>query len=95
MPAIAEFFGPLGKMYDAAGLSADAGGNEVRYYVGKVIDNYGGAAILSHEMTHNFDNSIYLDEFQHRPGTGVELYADGLLQTPWTRTPAAYSLNTA
>lgn len=82
-------------MYDAAGLSADAGGNEVRYYVGKVIDNYGGAAILSHEMTHNFDNSIYLDEFQHRPGTGVELYADGLLQTPWTRTPAAYSLNTA
>ncbi|WP_430413484.1 ZmpA/ZmpB/ZmpC family metallo-endopeptidase [Lactobacillus johnsonii] len=95
IPAIAEFFGPLGKMYDAAGLSADAGGNEVRYYVAKVIDNYGGVAILSHEMTHNFDNSIYLDGFQHRPGTGVELYADGLLQTPWTGTPAAYSLNTA
>lgn len=45
-------------------------------------------------MTHIFDNSIYLDGFQHRPGTGVELYAEGLLQSPWNSTPASYGLNT-
>ena len=95
IPAVAEFFGPLGKMYDAAGLSADAVGNAVRYYVAQVVNNFGGIGILSHEMTHNFDNSIYLDGFQHRPGTGVETYATGLLESPWDRTFANYGLNTA
>ena len=95
IPAVAEFFGPLGKMYEAAGLSADAVGNAVRYYVAQVVNNFGGIGILSHEMTHNFDNSIYLDGFQHRPGTGVETYATGLLESPWDRTFANYGLNTA
>lgn len=95
IPAVAEFFGPLGKMYDAAGLSADAVSNAVRYYVAQVVNNFGGIGILSHEMTHNFDNSIYLDGFQHRPGTGVETYATGLLESPWDRTFANYGLNTA
>ena len=95
IPAVAEFFGPLGKMYEAAGLSADAVGNAVRYYVAQVVNNFGGIGILSHEMTHNFDNSIYLDGFQHRPGTGVETYATGLLESPWNRTFANYGLNTA
>ena len=95
IPAVAEFFGPLGKMYDAAGLSADAVGNAVRYYVAQVVNNFGGIGILSHEMTHNFDNSIYLDGFQHRPGRGVETYATGLLESPWDRTFANYGLNTA
>ncbi|MFQ3625582.1 ZmpA/ZmpB/ZmpC family metallo-endopeptidase [Lactobacillus johnsonii] len=94
IPAMAKFFGPLGKTYPPPGITADAGGNEVRYYVAKVISDYGGAAIFSHEMTHIFDNSIYLDGFQHRPGTGVELYAEGLLQSPWNSTPASYGLNT-
>jgi LPXTG-motif cell wall-anchored protein len=95
IPTVAEFFGPLGKMYEAAGLSADAVGNAVRYYVAQVVNNFGGIGILSHEMTHNFDNSIYLDGFQHRPGTGVETYATGLLESPWDRTFANYGLNTA
>lgn len=95
IPAVAEFFGPLGKMYEAAGLSADAVGNAVRYYAAQVVNNFGGIGILSHEMTHNFDNSIYLDGFQHRPGTGVETYATGLLESPWDRTFANYGLNTA
>lgn len=95
IPAVAEFFGPLGKMYEVAGLSADAVGNAVRYYVAQVVNNFGGIGILSHEMTHNFDNSIYLDGFQHRPGTGVETYATGLLESPWDRTFANYGLNTA
>ena len=95
IPAVAEFFGPLGKIYEAAGLSADAVGNAVRYYVAQVANNFGGIGILSHEMTHNFDNSIYLDGFQHRPGTGVETYATGLLESPWDRTFANYGLNTA
>ena len=95
IPAVAEFFGPLGKMYEAAGLSADAVGNAVRYYVAQVVNNFGGIGILSHEMTHNFDNSIYLDGFQHRPGTGVETYATGLLESPWDRTFSNYGLNTA
>ncbi len=95
IPAVAEFFGPLGKIYEAAGLSADAVGNAVRYYVVQVANNFGGIGILSHEMTHNFDNSIYLDGFQHRPGTGVETYATGLLESPWDRTSANYGLNTA
>ncbi|MEN2515017.1 ZmpA/ZmpB/ZmpC family metallo-endopeptidase [Lactobacillus johnsonii] len=95
IPAVAEFFGPLGKMYEAAGLSADAVGNAVRYYVAQVANNFGGIGILSHEMTHNFDNSIYLDGFQHRPGTGVETYATGLLESPWDRTFSNYGLNTA
>ncbi|MCT3383301.1 YSIRK-type signal peptide-containing protein [Lactobacillus johnsonii] len=95
IPAVAEFFGPLGKIYDAAGLSADAVGNAVRYYVAQVANNFGGIGILSHEMTHNFDNSIYLDGFQHRPGTGVETYATGLLESPSDRTFANYGLNTA
>ncbi len=82
-------------MYEAAGLSADAVGNAVRYYVAQVVNNFGGIGILSHEMTHNFDNSIYLDGFQHRPGTGVETYATGLLESPWNRTFANYGLNTA
>ncbi len=94
IPAMAKFFGPLGKTYPPPGITADAGGNEVRYYVAKVISDYGGAAIFSHEMTHIFDNSIYLDGFQHRPGTGVELYAEGLLQSPWNSTPGSYGLNT-
>ena len=95
IPAVAEFFGPLGKIYDAAGLSADAVGNAVRYYVAQVANNFGGIGILSHEMTHNFDNSIYLDGFQHRPGTGVETYATGLLESPSDRTFANYGLNIA
>ncbi|WP_289687080.1 ZmpA/ZmpB/ZmpC family metallo-endopeptidase [Lactobacillus intestinalis] len=95
IPAVAEFFGPLGKIYEAAGLSADAVGNAVRYYVAQVANNFGGIGILSHEMTHNFDNSIYLDGFQHRPGTGVETYATGLLESPSDRTFANYGLNTA
>lgn len=95
IPAMAEFFGPFGKNYEAPGISADATGNEILYYVAKVISNYGGAAIFSHEMTHIFDNSVYLDGFQRRPGTGVELYAEGLLQTPWNQTPGVYALNTA
>ncbi len=82
-------------MYEAAGLSADAVGNAVRYYATQVVNNFGGIGILSHEMTHNFDNSIYLDGFQHRPGTGVETYATGLLESPWDRTFANYGLNTA
>lgn len=66
----------------------------VRYYIAKAIDEYGGASIFSHEMTHNFDGGIYLDGLGRRPAIGVELFAEGLLQAPWTKTPGIYTLNT-
>ena len=94
-PGMAEFFGSVGEKYDAAGISADATGTMVRYYVAKVIDDYGGIGVFTHEMTHNFDNSIYLDGFHRRPGLGPEMYADGLLQSPWKRDLGVYAINTA
>lgn len=92
---MAEFFAAVGEKYDKAGIAADSIYNStVRYYVAKVIDDYGGAGILSHKMTHNVDNSVFLDGYQRRPGAGVELYADGLLQSAWNPTPGNYVLNT-
>lgn len=94
-PAMAEFFGSVGEKYDEAGISAEAPyGTMVRYYVARVIDDYGGAGILSHEMTHNLDRSVYFDGYGYRPGTNQESYADGLLQSAWNPTPSSYVLNT-
>ena len=93
-PGMEEFFGPVGEKYDPTAIAAAAIGDIVRYYEAKIIDKWGGASIFSHEMTHHFDGGIYLDGFGRRSGVGVELFAEGLLQVPWTKTPGIYTLNT-
>ncbi len=93
-PAVYEFFGPVGERFEPTGISAAATGNFVYFYAARIIDNY-GTAIFTHEMVHHFDGSIYLDGFGRRAGTGVELYADGLLQSAWRPNTVNYLLNTA
>lgn len=46
-PGMAGFFGPVGEKFDKAGISADATGDMVRYYIARTIDEY-GRLLFSH-----------------------------------------------
>ena len=44
------------------------------------ISEYGVSA-YTHETTHINDRVVYLGGYRHREGTGVEAFAQGMLQT--------------
>ena len=49
--------------------------------VTSMLDDFGISA-FTHETTHINDRMAYLGGHGHRPGTGLEAYAQGMLQTP-------------
>ena len=83
--SLREFFGPIGKWFHNNGVGAYAlvGVEDtlVHFIAGDVLDDY-GQSIFTHEVTHVYDDSIYLGGYGKREGQGFEAYAQGLLQSP-------------
>ncbi|MCR1913781.1 G5 domain-containing protein [Enterococcus hirae] len=92
IPAMTEFFGAIGKWYAPNGTGAYANGSLVHFVVDAVVTEY-GTSTLTHEMTHNFDNGIYLNGYGRREGQGAENFATGLLQVPSNSSDKIYGLN--
>ncbi|KXU04263.1 Zinc metalloprotease zmpB precursor [Streptococcus oralis] len=83
--SLREFFGPIGKWFGNNGLGAYAliGTRTplIHFIAGDVLTDY-GQSIFTHEVTHVYDDSIYLGGYGRRTGMGPEAYAQGLLQIP-------------
>lgn len=94
VPAIAEFFGPVGDMYRSNGSAAYASGSYVHFVAFRPLD-VPGTSTLTHEMTHNFDGKIYFDGYGRRDSMGPEAFAQGLLQSTFPANPNYYGLNLA
>lgn len=78
--AILDFFGPIERGRIANnGSGAYTDGKSTFFVWDRVLDQY-GSSVFTHEMVHNFDNSIYLGGYGRREGVGAENYALGLLQ---------------
>lgn len=94
VPAIEEFFAPVGDMYQANGSGAYASGSYVHF----VVDAAGGThgtSTLTHEMTHNFDGQIYFNGNGRRQSMGAEAFAMGLLQSAENSQDGDYGFNLA
>lgn len=94
VPAIAEFFGPVGDMYRPNGYAAYANGQYVHFVAFRPLDGP-GTSTMTHEMTHNFDGSIYFDGYGRRDSMGAESFAMGLLQSTFSTNANYYGLNLA
>ncbi|MEW4355185.1 ZmpA/ZmpB/ZmpC family metallo-endopeptidase [Streptococcus pneumoniae] len=92
-PRMTDFFAPIGKYYTSNGLGAYATGSLVHFVLDRMLDLY-GESVFTHEMTHNFDGTIYLGGHGRRETLGAEVFAQGLLQSTSTATNQIFSLNT-
>ncbi|MBF0806413.1 MULTISPECIES: ZmpA/ZmpB/ZmpC family metallo-endopeptidase, partial [unclassified Streptococcus] len=90
--SIQEFFGPAGRYYLNSGAGAFANGISVSFIFYRFLDR-SGAGILTHEMTHNFDDNVYLEGNRGREGSGAEHYAQGLLESPAAPDRAVLGIN--
>ncbi|KXT73821.1 Zinc metalloprotease zmpB precursor [Streptococcus sp. DD10] len=83
--SLREFFGPIGKYYgnNWTGAYALIGIPKtlVHYILLGALDEY-GQSVFTHEVTHVYDDSIYLGGYGKREGQDFEAYAQGLLQSP-------------
>ena len=86
---IREFYGPVGDYYGNNGGYAGAYAyiyanphptEKVVFVMSDSISDYGVSA-YTHETTHINDRVVYLGGYRHREGTGVEAFAQGMLQT--------------
>ena len=86
---IRELFGPTDRWHQInwnMGAMAKVYGKpyedeQVFFMVTSMLDDFGISA-FTHETTHINDRMAYLGGHGHRPGTGLEAYAQGMLQTP-------------
>ncbi len=86
---IRELFGPTDRWHQInwnMGAMAKVYANpyedeQVFFMVTNMLEDFGISA-FTHETTHVNDRMAYLGGHRHRPGTDLEAYAQGLLQTP-------------
>lgn len=87
--SVNEFFGPIGAYIPrptgtVSSAEAYSDGSTIRFVLLNALDttNNRGGSVWTHEQVHNWDNSVYLAGHGRRPGLGIELFAEGLLQSP-------------
>ena len=86
---IRELFGPTDRWHQInwnMGAMAKVYANpyedeQVFFMVTNMLEDFGISA-FTHETTHVNDRMAYLGGHRHRPGTDLEVYAQGMLQTP-------------
>ena len=86
---IRELFGPTDRWHQInwnMGAMAKVYANpyedeQVFFMVTNMLEDFGISA-FTHETTHINDRMAYLGGHRHRPGTDLEAYAQGMLQTP-------------
>ncbi|WP_173253645.1 ZmpA/ZmpB/ZmpC family metallo-endopeptidase [Streptococcus sp. 5346] len=86
---IRELFGPTDRWHQInwnMGAMAKVYENpyqdeQVYFMVTNMLEDFGISA-FTHETTHINDRMVYLGGHRHRQGTGLEAYAQGMLQTP-------------
>lgn len=86
---IRELFGPTDRWHQInwnMGAMAKVYENpyqdeQVYFMVTNMLEDFGISA-FTHETTHINDRMAYLGGHRHRQGTGLEAYAQGMLQTP-------------
>ena len=86
---IRELFGPIDRWHQInwnMGAMAKVYANpyedeQVFFMVTNMLEDFGISA-FTHETTHVNDRMAYLGGHRHRPGTDLEAYAQGMLQTP-------------
>ena len=86
---IRELFGPTDRWHQInwnMGAMAKVYANpyedeQVFFMVTNMLEDFGISA-FTHETTHVNDRMAYLGGHRHRPGTYLEAYAQGMLQTP-------------
>ena len=86
---IRELFGPTDRWHQInwnMGAMAKVYANpyedeQVFFMVTNMLEDFGISA-FTHETTHVNDRMAYLGGHRHRPGTDLEAYAQGMLQTP-------------
>ena len=86
---IRELFGPTDRWHQInwnMGAMAKVYANpyedeQVFFMVTNMLEDFGISA-FTHETTHVNDRMAYLGGYRHRPGTDLEAYAQGMLQTP-------------
>ena len=86
---IRELFGPTDRWHQInwnMGAMAKVYANpyedeQVFFMVTNMLEDFGISA-FTHETTHVKDRMAYLGGHRHRPGTDLEAYAQGMLQTP-------------
>ena len=86
---ICELFGPTDRWHQInwnMGAMAKVYANpyedeQVFFMVTNMLEDFGISA-FTHETTHVNDRMAYLGGHRHRPGTDLEAYAQGMLQTP-------------
>ena len=86
---VRELFGPTGRWHQIdwrMGAMAKVYANpykdeQVYFMVTNMFEPFGISA-FTHETTHVNDRMAYLGGHRHRPGTDLEAYAQGMLQTP-------------
>ena len=91
---IREIYGPVGEYYGDNGAMAGAyaaiydnpydNRAKVTFVMSNMISEYGASA-FTHETTHINDRIAYFGGFGRREGTDVEVYAQGMLQSPATQ----------
>ena len=91
---IREIYGPVGEYYGDNGAMAGAyaaiydnpydNRAKVTFVMSNMISEYGASA-FTHETTHINDRIAYFGGFGRREGTNVEVYAQGMLQSPATQ----------
>ena len=86
---VRELFGPTGRWHQTdwrMGATARIYGSpqndeQVFFMVTNMFEPFGISA-FTHETTHVNDRMAYLGGWRHRPGTNVEAFAQGMLQSP-------------
>lgn len=86
---IRELFGPTDRWHQVNGAMGAMAkiyerpwkDEQVFFMVTNMLEDFGISA-FTHETTHVNDRMAYLGGWRHRPGTNVEAFAQGMLQSP-------------
>lgn len=87
--SVKEFFGPTGTYVprpqgSVSNSEAYSDGSMIRFVLLNALNttNNRAGSVWTHEQVHNWDSSVYLAGYGRRTGLGIELFAEGLLQSP-------------
>ncbi|MGT2964274.1 ZmpA/ZmpB/ZmpC family metallo-endopeptidase [Streptococcus acidominimus] len=90
--SIQGFFGPVGRYYENNYSGAYATGKITNYVVNRVLDRF-GSGTYTHEMTHNFDGSVFFEGYGRREGLLAEFFATGLFEAPSNQDHTGMGIN--
>lgn len=81
-PGVAEFMTPMGyyRTYMFVGAEADTNGSLIQFFVSKCLTDT-GVNTFSHELTHIYDETVWLNGNSRRTNVGNETFATGLFET--------------